>query len=236
MEREVAPKLEVEDADDLGISTGFDDFDHLSVAAEASASARKRFFLVCDATSSMGPWWDMAQASLKKAVDEVASRTNTPFQVKVVAYRDHTCDRVPVQESDWSNDTEYLKDYIKHISCNGGGDYPESVGRGLAPAAQSDACMVILIGDAPGRRESDGLYEAKILGSQKCPVFALHCTDEKRLVENFRAIAKLSGGKAMLLRDAKNMTDIFSALLAKVVFQITYQATSIEGKKLMEGA
>jgi hypothetical protein len=31
------------------------------------------------------------------------------------------------------------------------------------------------------------------------------------------------------------MTDIFSALLAKVVFQISYQATSIEAKNIMEG-
>lgn len=232
---QVTPKLDVVDADDLGIKEGFDDFDHLATAANASAAARKRFFLVCDATSSMGPWWQMAQAALKKAVDEVASRTNTPFQVKVVAYRDHTCDSRPFEESNWSNDTEYLKDYIKGIRCEGGGDYPESVGHGLAPAAQSDACMVILIGDAPGRYESDGLYEAEILGKQKCPVFALHCTREERLVENFQAIAKRSGGKAMLLQDAGSMADIFSALLAKVVFQITYQATSIEGKKLMEG-
>lgn len=234
MNDHIVPKAEVTDAEDLGITEGFDDFDHLGVAAEAASAARKRFILCCDATSSMGPWWQLAQKSLKKAVDEIASKTYTPFQCKVVAYRDHTCDDTPLNESDWSNDTEYLKDYISTIACTGGGDYPESVGHGLAPAAQSDACMVILIGDAPGRDNSNGLYEAKILGTQKCPVFALHCTDERRLVENFQAIAKLSGGKAMLLRDGQSMTDIFSALLSKIVFQIEYQPTSIEGKEIMK--
>jgi hypothetical protein len=95
--------------------------------------------------------------------------------------------------------------------------------------------MVILIGDAPGRYNSTGFAEAKILGKQKCPVFALYCTAEAGAKESFETIAKLSGGRAMHLRNAKSMTDIFAALLAKVVFQIAYQPTSIEAKKLTEG-
>jgi hypothetical protein len=222
------------DVEDLGISDGFDDFDHLAVAAEAAQAQRKRFLLVCDATSSMDPWWSAAQKALKQAVDEISSRTHIPFQVKVVAYRDHTCDRVPMEESVWSNDTEYLKDYISTIKSNGGGDFPESIGYGLAPAMQSGSSLVILIGDAPGRDNSTGFEEAKILGAQKCPVYALYVDDNERTIESFKTIAKLSGGKAMALRDDKTMTDIFSALLAKVVFQIAYQATSIEGRKVME--
>lgn len=234
MDKEVLNKTSIEEVDDLGIQSGFDDFDHLAVAAEAAEAHRKRFMLVCDATSSMGTWWQQAQKALKQAVDEISSRTNTPFQCKVVAYRDHTCDSVPLDQSDWSNDTEYLKDYIGHIRCNGGGDYPESVGIGLSPAVQSGASMVILIGDAPGRSNSTGFEEARALGKQHCPVFALYTDKDPRLVASFRDIASLSGGKAMLLTDAKSMTDIFSALLAKFVFQITYQATSIEGRKMME--
>lgn len=236
MDREVVEKLEVQDAEDLGISSAEDDaFDNLGHAAEAARAQRKRFVLVCDATSSMGAWWAEAQHALKQAVDEIKTRTNVPFQVKVVAFRDHTCDAVPKEESDWSNNTDYLKDFIGHIRSIGGGDFPESIGYGLSPAVQSGSSMVILIGDAPGRANSSGFEEAKVLGHDKCPVFALYTNENERTVESFQHIAKLSGGKAMLLRDAKNMTDIFAALLAKVVFQIAYQPTSIEAKKLVEG-
>ena len=220
--------------DTLGIASGFDDFDSLGVAAEAAQAQRKRFLLICDATSSMSTWWAQAQTALKKAVDEISSKSNTPFQVKVVAYRDHTCDEKPLEESNWSNNTDYLKKFIEGIVSKGGGDHPESVGRGLACALQTNACLVILIGDAPGRPESQGFEEATQLGQSKCPVYALYTDTYGGVKESFERIASLSGGKAMLLRDAKNMTDIFSALLAKMVFQIAYQATSIEAKKIME--
>lgn len=220
--------------EELGITEGFDDFDHLATVADAAQAQRKRFLLVCDATSSMGQWWSQAQTALKKAVDEISSKTNTPFQVKVVAYRDHTCDQVPLEESAWSNNTEYLKEFITGIRSTGGGDHPESIGIGLGCAIQSGASLVILIGDAPGRAESEGFKEATMLGQSKCPVYALYTDVYGGVKESFEKIARLSGGKAMLLRDAKNMTDIFSAILAKVVFQIAYQATSIEGKELMK--
>ena len=234
MNKDIAPKLEVEDAEDLGITSGMDDFDHLSVAAEAAAGVRKRFVLACDATSSMGTWWQEAQVALKQAVDEIKTRTYTPFQIKVVAYRDHTCDLVPVEESDWSNDTEYLKNFISGIRSTGGGDFPESVGLGLAPAVQSGASLVVLIGDAPGRRESEGFTEAKALGGQSCPVYALYVDEHELTVAAFQHIARLSGGKALHLRNAKSMTDIFSALLSRLVFQIEYQPTSIEAKELLK--
>lgn len=234
MTNQVAPKLEVQDAEDLGITSGMDDFDHLGVAAEAARVQRKRFVLACDATSSMNEWWQEAQVALKQAVDEIKTRTYTPFQIKVVAYRDHTCDPKPLEESDWSNNTDYLKGFISSIRSNGGGDFPESVGLGLAPAMQSGASLVVLIGDAPGRRESEGFTEAKALGSQGCPVYALYVDNDSRTVAAFEHIAALSGGKALHLKNAKSMTDIFSALLSKLVFQIEYQATSIEAKELLK--
>lgn len=234
MNKDLTAKLEVEDAEDLGITSGMDDFDHLGVAAEAAKTYRKRFVLACDATSSMGSWWKEAQVALKQAVDEIKTRTYTPFQIKVVAYRDHTCDDKPIEESDWSNDTDYLKSFISSIRSMGGGDFPESVGLGLAPAVQSGASLVVLIGDAPGRTGSEGFAEAKLLGSQGCPVYALYVDEDERTVEAFKHIARLSGGKAMHLRNAKSMTDIFAALLSKLVFQIEYQATSIEAKELLK--
>lgn len=234
MNKDLTAKLEVQDAEDLGITSGMDDFDHLGVAAEAAQAHRKRFVLACDATSSMNEWWREAQVALKQAVDEIKSRTYTPFQIKVVAYRDHTCDPKPLEESDWSNDTDYLKDFISGIRSDGGGDFPESVGLGLAPAVQSGATLVVLIGDAPGRRESEGFAEAKALGSQGCPVYALYVDEDERTIESFKHIARLSGGKALHLKNAKSMTDIFAALLSKLVFQIEYQATSIEAKELLK--
>lgn len=233
MDKELINKTEVETTEDDLLGASVDDLDALSVAADAAQAYRKRFLLVCDATSSMNSWWREAQTALKKAVDEIASRTHVPFQVKVVAYRDHTCDARPLEESNWSNDTQYLREFIEEIKSSGGGDFPESIGHGLRPAVQSGASMVILIGDAPGRQESTGYEEARDLGNQLCPVFALYVDDHPKTVEAFKYIAQLSGGKAMHLRDAKNMTDIFSALLARFVFQIEYQPATSAAKELI---
>lgn len=221
-------------AEDM-IGTLDDQLDDLALAAETSYARRQRFALVVDATSSMGPVWNMAKDSLKYAVDEIKKRSNVPVQLTVIAYRDHIDDPADIvtEQSEWSDDTDYLKEFISNIKAKGGGDYPESIGHGLRLLEQSPVNQVILIGDAPGKEGSDGFKEARWLGTQKAPIYAMYTNDESLVVESFRKLASLSGGKAFYLKNKESMADIFMLLLASnKALAIEYQPTTIEGKAM----
>lgn len=213
-----------------------DQFEDLLNAAHTASIQRQRYALCVDATGSMQSTWNMAKDALKQAVDDIKSKVNVPVQIKVVAYRDHESDGDQViEQSEWSDDTDYLKEFIGSIRCHGGGDYPESVGHALRECLQQDTKQVILIGDAPGKGESLGYKEAQLLGQSSCPVFALYTNVEERLVDNFTKIARLSGGKAFHLKDKNSMRDIFQVLLAaNSALQISYQPTTEEGRRLAE--
>jgi hypothetical protein len=218
--------------DDLGC--GLDDLDSATVAANAAAGCRQRFALVCDATGSMSSTWKAAQDALKQAVDQIKSRANVPIQLQVIAYRDVNDGPEAVCEaSEWSDDTNYLQDFIKSISCYGGGDYPESIGYGLRNLIQQQVKSVILIGDAPGKEPDTGFEEATIFGQEKCPIYALYTDDhDKRLKAHFEKLAKLSGGKAMYLGNFKDLRDILSVLLtSNKALQISYTPETESGKR-----
>jgi len=221
-----------------------DQFEDLMFAAEHSRTAMQRVALCVDATSSMGGVWALAKDALKQAVDEIHKRSSIPVEICVVAYRDHTDDppEYVVEASDWSADSHYLHDFIGKMRCHGGGDYPESIGHGLAFLLKDQAkqqgnpiSQVILIGDAPSKHGSLGYVEAQTFGLQKCPVYALYTNDVEGLVECFQKLARLSGGKAFHLRSLSDMAEIFTILLAKnPALQIEYTPTSAEGKRLVE--
>lgn len=228
------PDIEQKPIDEMGSLD--DQFEDLIHAAAHSEAQRQRFALVIDATSSMGGVWSRAKDALKQAVDEIQSNTRTPFQVCVVAYRDHLVESASrvVEFSNWSDDTVYLKDFIENMTCFGGGDYPESIGHGLAYLLQQQGLsQIILIGDAPSKNGSLGYAEAQAFGQQSTPIYALYTDDDDRLVTCFKRLAQLSGGKAFPLFAGSNMSDILKTLFAhNKALQITYQATSIEGKRM----
>lgn len=207
----------------------------LMYEAESAHAQTQRFVLCFDATSSMGGVWSRATDALKQSVSYIKANAACNISIKIVAYRDHDYDAEIVSQSIWSNDEDYLKDFISSVRCTGGGDYEESVGHGLvaAIAEQITPNQIILIGDAPGKESSTGFAEAQMLGQQKCPIYALHTDKDSRLVTHFQQLAKLSGGKAMLLTPSGNLEDIFKLIISKnKALQITYQATSIEGKRM----
>lgn len=215
-------------------TTGLDDLDALAEAASASAKLRRRFVLAIDATSSMYAEWEMAKTALVQAVEEIKRRTLVPFQIQVVAYRDRTFDSNYLQQSEWSNDENYLKEFISEMTCTGGGDFPESVDVGIGCTIPDNPNQIILVGDAPGRYESPGYKEASQLGQQNCPIYALWVRNEPSTIQAFKKLASLSGGKAFALTTNK---EAFADILALIFAQdkslmITYQATTIEGKKL----
>lgn len=221
------------ESDSMDFSTGgIDDLDMATDAAEAAARLRKRFGLCFDATGSMDYVWTAATQALGQAVDEITKRSDVPVQIKVVAYRDHIYDapHLVTEQTVWENDTQALKNFISGVYCNGGGDYPESIGHGLRQLIQQQCNQVILIGDAAGRHDSTGFDEAKIMGADKCPIFAMYTDDrDEALVRHFKKLAELSGGKAFLLKSGTDfMRDALSILFSKAL-GITYQPTTPEG-------
>ena len=225
-------KTSDEEVDELCGS--LDDLDTAATAASAAEASRMRFALVCDATGSMDAAWSAARSALTVAVDQIKSRTLVPVQIRVVAYRDVDDGPDAVCEaSDWSDDTDYLKDFIGNIECHGGGDYPESIGRGLRKLVQQQCKTIILIGDAPGKEPDTGFEEAIICAKDGCPIYALYTDpNDKRLVTHFEQIARLSGGKAMSLTSFKDLKDIISVLLtSNKALQISYQPESEAGKR-----
>lgn len=221
--------------DELGeLDDQFEDL--LNAAAHASAQTQ-RFVLAIDATSSMGTWWAMSKSALKDAVDYLQSNTNVPVSIKILAYRDHEYDRDIVEQSEWSDDGWYLKNYIGKMTCKGGGDAPESIGHGLSAilADQLTPAQVVLIGDARGKNDSTGYPEATRMGQMNCPIYALYTHDDPKVISAFKKLASLSGGKAMLFTREMNLTDIFKVIFtSNKKLAITYQATSIEGRRLAE--
>lgn len=226
-------KKDVVESDDLGIGS-FDDLDQVTVAAEAAEATRQRYAIVFDATGSMQSWWRAAEKALHKALDDIKNRSDVPVQVKVVGYRDHECDPDNITTaSEWSDDNTYLKEFISNMRIDGGGDYPESPGHGLKEILQQNCNMVILLGDAPGKQGSMGYPEATICAKDKCPIHCLYVTEEHQLVENWKEIARLSGGKAMHLKDAGNFTDILKTLMiSNKRLAIDYQPETEEGKRI----
>lgn len=209
----------------------------LMYEAETARVQTQRFVLCFDATSSMGNVWARATDALKQSVSYIKANAACNISIKVVAYRDHEYDAEIIDQSSWSNDEEYLKAFISKVRCSGGGDYPESIGHGLvaALADQITPNQIILIGDAPGKESSTGFAEAQSLGTQKCPIYALYTDEDRRLVGHFEQLAKLSGGRAVRLTPSGNLEDIFKLIISKnKALQITYQATSIEGKRMQK--
>lgn len=237
MDKQLTTKdeLDARPIDELSdLDTAMDD---LMAEAEMASAQTQRFVLCFDATSSMGHVWSRATNALKQSVDYLKENAACNISIKIVAYRDHMYDKEYLDESLWSSDSEYLKRFISKVNCTGGGDYPESIGHGLAAAVHGQAMpnQIILIGDAPGKDDSMGFVEASQCGRDECPIYALYTNQEPKLVTHFERLAKLSGGKAMLLSSYGPLDDIFKLIMAKnKALQITYQATSIEGKRMQK--
>ena len=232
-ETSIEVKKSIVETEDTFNVSNLDDLEALSQAAATSEKLRQRFALIVDATSSMHNEWGMAKTALAKAVDEIKRHTSVPFQVKVIAYRDITCDPVPVEQSDWSNDTSYLKEYIEKMLCSGGGDLPESIDIGLQTSIQDRPNQIILIGDAEGRYESPGYYEASELGRTNCPIYALWVRKNPSAIKAFKELARLSGGKAMALTgDELAFADILALIFSKnKSLMLSYEPKTIEGRK-----
>jgi hypothetical protein len=157
----------------------------------------------------MQPHWNRVHATIDKVVGRLASAGIARLSFRLLAYRDHTCDDVPLEMSDWTPDPKVLRTYAGSLVARGGGDLPESVHLALEQAlAEPKLTALVLIGDAPPRPQHEGLTEASALGQAGRPVYAIPLAEPAR--GPFQQIAERSGGR---LLDASNAADELAELI-----------------------
>ena len=191
--------------------------DDLENQVKETQSNQARFIVAFDATGSMGAYWSEAKQALGRVVEEISQRCGGNVAVQMVAYRDDNDDPYIVEHSVFTNSEATLKAFITKQRCFGGDDYPEAVDTCLEHVIKELPSRTVLLGDAPAHynmQGRDGYTQASKLGNNNSPVFTLRLTDEKRLEENFKEIAKLSGGKSFLLKNVSDMVDIIATIIA----------------------
>ena len=128
---------------------------------------------VCDATGSMSSYIEGCRELIMKIVDKSNEGVSLIYEFSIVFYRDH-----PPQESTFVTEGSgnfrrfniKLESYIKSMSAEGGGDYPEAVLDGIDQAIKLNWDMststkktMVWVGDAPPHGD---MYHP---GSKACP-------------------------------------------------------------------
>lgn len=206
--------------DDSFFDSFISDTSKLNDVVEAMQKGARCFSVLFDATGSMASHWANVRDGLITALDAIQGRTGRQILVQMIAYRDHCDGKLLFQRSGFHTDFQQLRDWISHIRCTGGGDYPEAVDVGLNAVLQSErqSHRCILVGDAPAHAYSPAHKEAIMLGAQPCSVFTVRTgssVDEPSLVKNFDDIARLSGGKAFKATNAEEISDVVATIISR---------------------
>ena len=119
--------------------------------------------LVCDATSSMGPWLIRVKETLKDIVRNIESELEDSLEesqtfilrTSFVGYRDIKTKKSRFEIHPFTDDTDDIVNFIDKVEAFGGEDTCEDVQGGLKIMLQQDwsnnsAKKVFLICDAPG--------------------------------------------------------------------------------------
>ncbi len=179
--------------------------------------------IVIDATGSMVPYIEEAKAKAAEIADNLEStllKSLTDEQIKLtvnvglVAYRDvgdefETNVFVPL-----TNDRSLIREKLRGLTANGGGDEPEMVVAALRLALRDESFTrgalnrIILIGDAPPHEDEGSILTAvgKASEAQFTQIDALICGDSKVTEETFQLIATASGGEVKKITAAEEVT------------------------------
>lgn len=232
--------------DDAFFDAFITDTDKLDDVIDATKQGARRFSILFDATGSMSSYWSAVSEGFGQALDQMSKRTGKVILIQLIAYRDHCDGENIMQRSGFHANFDSLKEWISHIRCYGGGDYPEAVDKGLEAVLQSEqeSHRCVLVGDAPGHNNSPGYREATLLGQMQCPVFTVrvgHNPYEERLFKNFKKIASLSGGKDFVAQKVEEIADVIATiishdreLLTAVIGTLPYYPTTETGKLIGE--
>lgn len=130
--------------------------------------------LCIDATGSMSPVLDMVKDSATSFYDTLIealaekNRAIENLRVKVIAYRDFTCDGDDsIEESNFFNlpeQNDEFKKFVRKISARGGGDAPETTLDAISIAMKSDWVkqgtkkrhIIMVWTDAPTKKPTGG--------------------------------------------------------------------------------
>ena len=169
--------------------------------------------LAFDATGSMAGLWD----GTKSIIEEMVRRITKVgiVRLKCVAYRDY-CDGERIFESSgWHTKAEPLLDFMRRITCNGGGDTPEAVEDALELAYKEKEVVtrVILIGDAPPHSVEKAERQSLNLNKRGCPVFAFRVGNDESAKSAFKRIAEASNGRYANLEGYKDLLDMISVTI-----------------------
>ncbi|KAL3893592.1 MAG: hypothetical protein SGPRY_014122 [Prymnesium sp.] len=186
-----------------------------------------------DCTGSMGAYISSAKQNIEAIVDRLVAQENFSLRVSLVAYRDHPPqDRTYVTKSfPFTSDLSQMKDNLRSLSAQGGGDGPEAVAAALHATLhqgwREEATKVcILIADAPphGLGENgdgfpeggpDGVDPLSVLdemSSRGICIYAVGCQPAlsryRFATDFFIACADRTNGQAVALGSAAMLAEV----------------------------
>ncbi|NPC75913.1 vWA domain-containing protein [Corallococcus exiguus] len=185
---------------------------------------------VLDTTGSMGGLLEGAKQKIFSIASRIAKGKPTPhLKVALVAYRDQG-DSYVTKRFDLSDDMDSMFAELRKLDANGGGDFPEHVGRGLGEAvsllkwSQDREVMkvIFLVGDAPpAQREAawDFKLWSKRAKERHIVVNTVRCGADSSTEESWRYVAKLTDGTFDSIDAAGGMVAVatpFDAELSRV--------------------
>jgi hypothetical protein len=160
---------------------------------------------VLDTTGSMSGLLEGAKQKIFSIASRIAKGKPTPhLKVALVAYRD-VGDAYVTKRFDLSDDMDSMFAELRKLQADGGGDFPEHVGRGLGEAvsllkwSQDREVMkvIFLVGDAPPAQR-EGAWDFKLWSKRAkerhIVVNTVRCGTDDATEQSWRYVAKLTDG------------------------------------------
>ncbi|XP_077980028.1 uncharacterized protein LOC144435308 [Glandiceps talaboti] len=185
---------------------------------------------VMDCTGSMGSWIEEAKKNIQSIVEEIVAKEMSDIHLGLVEYRDH-----PPQDStfvtrvlDFTPSLDTMQKRMDKMSASGGGDGPEAVADGLYKSLKlkwrpQATKVCVLIADAPPHgldKSGDGFPKGcpsghdpmkivREMAEKNITLYSVVCGSyAEGFKDFFMAIAHLTGGQYVSLKDAKLLSKV----------------------------
>ncbi|XP_077979923.1 uncharacterized protein LOC144435215 [Glandiceps talaboti] len=185
---------------------------------------------VMDCTGSMSSWIEEARKNIQSIVEEIVAKEMSDIHLGLVEYRDHPPqDRTFVTRVlDFTPSLKNMQKKMNQMSASGGGDGPEAVADGLHKALKlkwrpQATKVCVLIADAPPHgldTSGDGFPKgcpaghdpmkiARQMAEKNITLYSVVCGSyAEGFKDFFMAIAHLTGGQYVSLKDAKLLSKV----------------------------
>jgi ubiquitin-protein ligase/Mg-chelatase subunit ChlD len=189
---------------------------------------------VLDCTGSMGSWIDSAKKQIVNIIGKVTKESKCDVRFAIAGYRDHQGegsygDKFIVKKFDFTRSAKTAEARVSKYSAGGGADYPEAMCCAMKAAAEmswnrESHQIVILIADAPPHGlnskgsdsypdgcpcGADSLRIAHTMTKNGIVIYPVDCGhDDAERQTFFHGLARISGGYALDMKDAKLLPEI----------------------------